>query len=53
MSLVDQLNKNRKLFAIIGIVIFLAVPLVVENKLLIHLAILGNVYTPSSPPIGI
>ena len=44
MSLVDQLNKNRKLFATIGIVIFLAVPLVVENKLLIHLAILGMLY---------
>ncbi len=44
MSLINQLQKHRTVLAIIGVIIFLAVPLVVENKLLIHLAILGMLY---------
>ena len=44
MSLINQLHKHRTVLAIIGVIIFLAVPLVVENKLLIHLAILGMLY---------
>jgi branched-chain amino acid transport system permease protein len=37
-------DANKKLLAAAGIVIFLAIPLVVDNKLLIHLAILGMLY---------
>ena len=44
MSLINQLQKHRTVLAIVGVIIFLAVPLVVENKLLIHLAILGMLY---------
>ena len=44
MSLFDHLNKQRKLLAVVGVIIFLAIPHVVENKLLIHLAVLGMLY---------
>ena len=37
-------DANKKQLAAVGIVIFLAIPLVVDNKLLIHLAILGMLY---------
>ena len=37
-------DANKKVLAAVGIVIFLAIPLVVDNKLLIHLAILGMLY---------
>ena len=38
------INANRKAIALVGLVVFLAIPLVVDNKLLIHLAILGMLY---------
>ena len=38
------INANRKLLALAGFAIFLLIPLVLENKLLIHLAILGMLY---------
>ena len=44
MSLMDQLNKYRIGLAIIGLAAFLAVPFVITDKLLIHLAILGMLY---------
>ena len=37
-------DANKKLLAAVGLVIFLAMPLVVDNKLPIHLAILGMLY---------
>ena len=44
MTLMDHLNKNRAVLAVIGLIIFLAIPFVITDKLLIHLAILGMLY---------
>ena len=44
MRFLDWLNENRPLVWALGIALFLAVPLVIDNKLLIHLAILGMLY---------
>lgn len=43
--MIPFINANRKPLALIAVVVFLAIPLVVENKLLIHLAILGMLYS--------
>ncbi len=44
MRLLEKLQEHRIVLAIIGIVVFLAIPFVVTNKLLIHLGILGMLY---------
>ncbi len=44
MRLLKKLHEHRIALAIIGIVVFLAIPFVVTNKLLIHLGILGMLY---------
>ena len=44
MTLMDQLNKYRLPLAVIGLIVFLAIPFVITDKLLIHLAILGMFY---------
>ena len=44
MIWLERLQKQRIPLAIIGLAVFLAIPHVVENKLLIHLAILGMLY---------
>ena len=44
MSLLKSLTKNRILLWIVGLVIFIALPLVVNNDYLRHLAILGMLY---------
>ncbi len=44
MRLLEKLQAHRIALAIIGIVVFLAIPFVVTNKLLIHLGILGMLY---------
>jgi branched-chain amino acid transport system permease protein len=44
MSVLNVFHKNRLIFGGIGILIFLALPVVVNNNLLIHLAILGMLY---------
>ena len=42
--MISFIHANKKALAVVGVVVFLAIPLVVENKLLIHLAILGMLY---------
>jgi branched-chain amino acid transport system permease protein len=42
--MITFINANRKAAALVGLIVFLAIPLVVDNKLLIHLAILGMLY---------
>ena len=44
MSLLKSLTKNRISLWIVGLVIFIALPLVVNNDYLRHLAILGMLY---------
>lgn len=44
MRLLERLREHRIALAIIGIVVFLAIPFVITNKLLIHLGILGMLY---------
>ena len=44
MRLLEKLQEHRIVLAIIGIGVFLAIPFVVTNKLLIHLGILGMLY---------
>lgn len=44
MRLLERLQAHRMALAIIGIAVFLAIPFVITNKLLIHLGILGMLY---------
>ena len=44
MSVMNTDNRNRLIIGGVGILIFLALPIVINDKLLIHLAILGMLY---------
>lgn len=44
MSLLERLQAHRNLLALLGIIVFLALPFIVTDKLLMHLAILGMLY---------
>ena len=44
MSILHRLPARQTALAIIGIVVFLAIPFVITDKLLMHLAILGMLY---------
>ena len=44
MTLIERLGANRAALAVIGVVVYLAIPFVITDKLLIHLAILGMLF---------
>ena len=44
MTLIERLQAHRIALAIAGVVVFLAIPFVITDKLLIHLAILGMLF---------
>ena len=44
MILLERINQNRRPLAVIGLIVFLAIPFVLQNDFLIHLSILAMLF---------